>query len=83
MHLLGDPNCELRLANVCLLDPKAETELSPEDGDGRFAGFLFGVSGSLNVRCIVLFNEFNFFMLYRVSWVRVRPALPPFYSVLK
>ncbi|EIM87066.1 DUF431-domain-containing protein [Stereum hirsutum FP-91666 SS1] len=42
MHLLNDSNCELRLENVCLLDPKAETELSPEDGDGRFAGFLFG-----------------------------------------
>jgi ribosome biogenesis SPOUT family RNA methylase Rps3 len=29
---------------VCLLDPKAEAELSPEDGDGRFTWFLFGVS---------------------------------------
>jgi ribosome biogenesis SPOUT family RNA methylase Rps3 len=28
---------------VCLLDPKAEQELSPEDGDGRFEYFLFGV----------------------------------------
>ncbi|KAF4602995.1 hypothetical protein EYR38_003399 [Pleurotus pulmonarius] len=27
---------------VCLLDPKAEAELSPEDGDGRFDWFLFG-----------------------------------------
>ncbi|KAJ8523321.1 hypothetical protein ONZ45_g143 [Pleurotus djamor] len=27
---------------VCLLDPKAEKELSPEDGDGRFEWFLFG-----------------------------------------
>ncbi|CCL99069.1 uncharacterized protein FIBRA_01081 [Fibroporia radiculosa] len=27
---------------VCLLDPKAKNELSPEDGDGRFAWFLFG-----------------------------------------
>jgi len=31
------------LAQVCLLDPKAERILSPEDGDGRFAWFLFGV----------------------------------------
>lgn len=31
------------LDKVCLLDPKAETELSPEDGDGRFEWFLFGV----------------------------------------
>ncbi|KAH9931460.1 DUF431-domain-containing protein [Fomitopsis serialis] len=28
---------------VCLLDPKAEKEISPEDGDGRFECFLFGV----------------------------------------
>ncbi|CAA7263302.1 unnamed protein product [Cyclocybe aegerita] len=27
---------------VCLLDPKAEKELSPEDGDGQFQWFLFG-----------------------------------------
>lgn len=74
MHLLDDSNCGLRLENVCLLDPKAETELSPEDGDGRFAGFLFGVSGSPNVRCIVLFDEFNSSMSYRASWVRVRPT---------
>ncbi|KAI8989168.1 DUF431-domain-containing protein [Trametes punicea] len=32
------------LEKVCLLDPKAEKELSPEDGDGRFEWFLFGVS---------------------------------------
>jgi ribosome biogenesis SPOUT family RNA methylase Rps3 len=31
------------LAQVCLLDPKAERILSPEDGDGRFGWFLFGV----------------------------------------
>lgn len=46
MHLLENSSCELKLENVCLLDPKAEKELSPEDGDGRFSGFLFGVSGS-------------------------------------
>lgn len=28
---------------LCLLDPKAEKALSPEDGDGRFECFLFGV----------------------------------------
>ncbi|KAL0062292.1 hypothetical protein AAF712_010861 [Marasmius tenuissimus] len=35
---------ELRgsLEKVCLLDPKAEKEISPEDGDGRFEWFLFG-----------------------------------------
>ena len=32
------------LEKVCLLDPKAEKGLSPEDGDGRFEWFLFGVS---------------------------------------
>ena len=31
------------LDKVCLLDPKAEKELAPEDGDGRFEWFLFGV----------------------------------------
>ena len=32
------------LKRVCLLDPRAEKELAPEDGDGRFEWFLFGVS---------------------------------------
>lgn len=31
------------LDKVCLLDPKAEKELSPEDGEGCFEWFLFGV----------------------------------------
>ena len=31
------------LEKVCLLDPKAENEIAPEDGDGRFECFLFGV----------------------------------------
>lgn len=30
------------LEKVCLLDPKAEKELSPEDGNGEFSWFLFG-----------------------------------------
>ncbi|KAH8112776.1 DUF431-domain-containing protein [Phellopilus nigrolimitatus] len=29
-------------SRVCLLDPKAEKELSPEDGEGTFDWFLFG-----------------------------------------
>ena len=37
---------DVPLDKVCLLDPKAEQALSPEDGDGRFAWFLFGVSYS-------------------------------------
>ena len=32
------------LNEVCLLDPKAEKELSPEDGNGACKCFLFGVS---------------------------------------
>ena len=32
------------LEKVCLLDPKAEKPLAPEDGDGAFEWFLFGVS---------------------------------------
>ena len=35
---------DVPIEKVCLLDPKAEKELSPEDGDGRFEYFLFGVS---------------------------------------
>ncbi|KZT63521.1 DUF431-domain-containing protein [Daedalea quercina L-15889] len=31
------------MEKVCLLDPKAEKAISPEDGDGRFECFLFGV----------------------------------------
>lgn len=31
----------VRMEDVCLLDPAAETELAPEDG-GRFQWFLFG-----------------------------------------
>lgn len=31
------------LEEICLLDPKATQELRPEDGDGRFRWFLFGV----------------------------------------
>ncbi|KAJ7172096.1 SAM-dependent RNA methyltransferase [Mycena filopes] len=38
-QLGGDANA---LQKVCLLDPKAELPLSPEDGDGRFEWFLFG-----------------------------------------
>ncbi|CAK5278092.1 unnamed protein product [Mycena citricolor] len=29
-------------SKICLLDPKAENVLAPEDGDGRFEWFLFG-----------------------------------------
>lgn len=31
------------ISRVCLLDPKAELELSPKDGEGEFDWFLFGV----------------------------------------
>jgi len=36
-------NNGISIDHVCLLDPKSEHELSPEDGDGRFEWFLFGV----------------------------------------
>ncbi|KAK7442024.1 hypothetical protein VKT23_016301 [Stygiomarasmius scandens] len=42
------------LDKVCLLDPKAEKELSPEDGDGRFEWFLFGVSPTFITKTRVL-----------------------------
>lgn len=38
---------------VCLLDPKAPQELSPEDGDGRFDCFLFGVSPKPQSLCFL------------------------------
>jgi hypothetical protein len=38
---------ESGLQKICLLDPKAEKELCPEDGDGEFEWFLFGVSTTL------------------------------------
>jgi ribosome biogenesis SPOUT family RNA methylase Rps3 len=39
-ELMGASGIELD--KVCLLDPRAENVLSPEDGDGRFEWFLFG-----------------------------------------
>ena len=36
-------NNGVSIDHVCLLDPKSEQGLSPEDGDGRFEWFLFGV----------------------------------------
>jgi hypothetical protein len=39
----------ISLDKVCLLDRKAEKLLAPEDGDGRFSHFLFGVSRHLSL----------------------------------
>jgi ribosome biogenesis SPOUT family RNA methylase Rps3 len=36
-------NRAISLHRVCLLDPKSSQELTPEDGDGAFDWFLFGV----------------------------------------
>lgn len=47
----------LSVNDVCLLDPKAELELSPEDGDGRFKWFLFGVSHCAIVKSIATHQE--------------------------
>jgi hypothetical protein len=41
VELMKQENVPLK--HVCLLDPRAEHEVSPEDGDGRFQWFLFGV----------------------------------------
>jgi ribosome biogenesis SPOUT family RNA methylase Rps3 len=35
---------EIDLKNVCLLDPKAGRELAPQDGEGTFRWFVFGVT---------------------------------------
>lgn len=41
------------LEKVCLLDPKADKEIAPEDGDGRFECFLYGVSTlRLSYNCV-------------------------------
>jgi ribosome biogenesis protein Tsr3 len=45
LDLIKD-RAETSRVRVCLLDPQAKQELSPEDGDGRFEYFLFGVSCS-------------------------------------
>jgi hypothetical protein len=51
---LGEGSSSLQ--KVCLLDPKAELPLSPDDGDGRFEWFLFGVSlaTSISIRLLLL-----------------------------
>lgn len=43
LELMNEILGENALEQVCLLDPKAPLPLSPEDGDGRFKWFLFGV----------------------------------------
>ena len=45
MELIEQRLLDVTIDEVCLLDPKAETALSPQDGNGRFKCFLFGVSG--------------------------------------
>jgi ribosome biogenesis SPOUT family RNA methylase Rps3 len=44
---------------ICLLDPRAERELCPEDGD-VFAGFLFG--GILGM-CCVFFYDYSVWLI--------------------
>lgn len=51
------------LEKVCLLDPKAEKEIAPEDGDGRFECFLFGVCIPRVSRHII--TDSNDYLLYR------------------
>jgi ribosome biogenesis SPOUT family RNA methylase Rps3 len=41
-----------KIEKVCLLDPKADVELSVEDGDGKFEAFLFGVLICLAIRLV-------------------------------
>jgi Predicted SAM-dependent RNA methyltransferase len=40
------------LDEICLLDPKAQVPLTPQDGDGRFKWFLFGVRSFDSARTI-------------------------------
>jgi hypothetical protein len=55
----------ISIDRVCLLDPKATLALAPEDGDGHFSCFLFGVSANLVQYLITMPN-----VIRRVSWVR-------------
>jgi len=41
MELMGER--EVNLKDVCLLDPKADGDLVPQDGEGELRWFLFGV----------------------------------------
>lgn len=62
------------LEKVCLLDPKAEKELAPEDGDGRFEWFLFGVGHLPTSACFVCDVNDSACTL-REFWVRPSPLL--------
>lgn len=55
------------LDKVCLLDPKAEEELSPEDGEGRFEWFLFGVCSFLYIAYGIEYTDQD--EICRVFWV--------------
>jgi Predicted SAM-dependent RNA methyltransferase len=66
INILKDQNIPLN--NVCLLDPKAERELSPEDGNGEFTHFLFGVR-SLPFSLLKSHLRTNFILSPRESWV--------------
>jgi len=63
---------------ICLLDPKAEKTLSPEDGNGTFDWFLFGVRALflLHLRfpdfsCTSLVHPLVPFYLYRAFLVSI------------
>lgn len=60
------------LEKVCLLDPKAERELGPEDGNGAFEWFLFGVN--LFPRKYPIYAVFSHVDagVVRAYWVRSR-----------
>lgn len=60
--------CRVPIEKVCLLDPKAEKELSPEDGDGRFDWFLFGVSIPIGYPPLQP-PDFYSFMIAGNSWL--------------
>jgi len=52
------------LDRICLLDPKADKPLSPEDGNGTFDWFLFGVC-----TLFLLHTGFSIF-LYVIMFIR-------------
>ena len=61
------------LDHICLLDPKADKPLSPEDGNGTFDWFLFGVR--------TLFSASHWFLDFLVRYF-VHAFIPPAQGIL-
>lgn len=75
LDLIKQTAGNISLETVCLLDPKAEKELSPDDGQDHFQWFLFGVSTNATLNTHLLccpIRPLTVFMSHRESLVRLR-----------